>query len=208
LNTLYFNLGILDSARNFANRARDVSDSYKQIGVLFIYYLGLKEWDQAFEFVNRGWATDTKSLNYFKGIISLYKRDYDIATDYYLKSDYRSLDWGLILLKEGLKDSAASVFERTINQRISLKENISPQGLMDISRAHAAMGNMEEFMKYARLAFELGWHNKSFFEQDPFFDEIRGTPEFKLIEKEFYEKNEQLRKEVLEVDSKPLESRQ
>jgi len=207
LGHLYWNLGIPDSAQIYSKRAHAISpESYYRERNLTDYYISQKEWDRAVEYVNRRWPEDPKTVNYETGKIHLFKRSYKTAKKYYLKSDYRDLDWGLVLLKEGLKDSATVIFEKAINFRMRFSENFGPWHLFDISRAHAAMGNVKEFAKFARLAFERGWHEKFFMDQDPFFDEIHESPEFKQISKEFNQKNQQIRKDVPEAASKTLET--
>ena len=150
-------------------------------------------------------AMDSSTMNYNLGIVYFMARDFDKARELYLKSGYRDLDWGLLLMKDGLRDSSVSVLERSIEYRLGFHENFGTWHLFDISRAYGALGDLENFMKYARLSFELGWHEVYYLDNDPLLDRIRDTPEFKLIRSEFDVINRRLIKEVAEAVKNPEE---
>jgi TolB-like protein/class 3 adenylate cyclase len=204
---LWWDLGILDSANKYANKARDMSpQSYYQNGRHIEYYIINKEYEKAIEFGKRRWANDTITQNYEMGKVFLFKRDFKTALKYYLNSDYRDLDFGLILWKVGLKDSAISVLNKSIDYRMTFEDNFFMWHAYDISRAYATLGEPADFSKYARLSFDLGWHSKPFFDADPLLDSIRNTPEFKEVAKEFNQKNDRLIKEVLNAAALPDEN--
>jgi hypothetical protein len=59
----------------------------------------------------------------------------------------------------------------------------------DISRCYAALRD-SRYIYYLNKAVERGWADYTFFEHDPFFDFVRGTPEFKKLKQKVYERNE------------------
>ena len=65
----------------------------------------------------------------------------------------------------------------------------------DISRCYAALQD-NRYIHYFNKAVEKGWHDYAFFEQDPFFDFVRETPEFKKLRQKIYERNERFKDDL------------
>jgi len=69
--------------------------------------------------------------------------------------------------------------------------------MYDISRAYAALGD-NRYVEYLNIAIsQKGWHVYSWFRQDPFFDSVRDTPEFKEIIRQMNERNELYKADML-----------
>jgi hypothetical protein len=85
-----------------------------------------------------------------------------------------------------------------------VRENRNIRTNLHLSRIYAFKGNRVEALKYlaeyAKRGFTQGWHD--FILIDPFFESLRGDPEFKAIVKQAQEEKAELREQVRQMEER------
>jgi hypothetical protein len=99
------------------------------------------------------------------------------------------MDAGLIKIQLGNKELGRKYLDAAIKRRLRFLGFDDYWHLYDISRCYAAMQN-NLYVEYLNNAIQKGWHEYSWFENDPFFDFVKETPEFKKLRQKIYERNE------------------
>jgi hypothetical protein len=110
------------------------------------------------------------------------------------------MDYALVLWKTNRKDLARFYFQSAVQFRKSLPYNYG----MDLSRIYAVLGDKENAMKNMQLGFSLGWHWYDWVKNDPYWDEIRNTPEFKKEESAFDKHNTEMLRRINENEKRDV----
>ena len=104
----------------------------------------------------------------------------------------------------GRKEEAGEIFTAEIRRLESRLVKEHPITYLHLSRIYAFKGNRVEALKYlaeyAKRGFTNGWHD--FILIDPFFESLRGDPEFKAIVKQAQEEKAALRAQVREMEAR------
>jgi tetratricopeptide (TPR) repeat protein len=183
---IYNHLGKKDSAIRYFNMATSLDPNDNQTLLhLAEFYMFKGEVQAAVKIAKLAYAGDVMAYNKAVAIAYLYARDWQQAEAYYRKTDYRDMDYALVLWKTNRQDSARVYFKKAIDYRNSLPSNYG----MDLSRIYAVLGNQKEAIQNLQLGFSLGWHWYDWVKRDPYWDEIRSTPEFKNEEQHFDQRN-------------------
>ena len=111
------------------------------------------------------------------------------------------MDLGLIHMKTGRKKSGLTILEDAVQRRLNVKTN-QPWPIRDLSRIYAAMGNRTMTYKYLEELLARDDLHYSWFDIDPFFDEIRHEPAFQKIAAKRAAKMLELRKKISTIDVK------
>jgi hypothetical protein len=106
------------------------------------------------------------------------------------------MDAGLIALKTGDMKRGTELLQTTIRNRSSFMEYYHAWHAFDISRSYAALGDAR-YREYFNKAFAKGWCDHTWMEQDPFFDPVRQTPEFKTLWDAYEKKVKAFREELI-----------
>ena len=138
------------------------------------------------------YADDTLSFNYVTAISYLIARDWKNAERFYLKTNYRDMDWGLIKLKTGRIDSG----------RMILKQSLAFRGSNgwagDISRINAVLGNKIIAISELKKLLASGWYDLTWLRNDPYWDELRDEQEFRQIMEEVEQRNVKMLQQIRE----------
>lgn len=145
------------------------------------------------------WGDDT--LNYNRHVAVIYKtaRDWRMMKEYYLRTNYREMDWGLVLLKTGSRDSGVLILQKALASRI--QQNL-PISSLDISRIQSVLGNKAQAILHFRKLIDSGWYNLVWVRKDPYWDYVREEPEFRKIVNELEQKKVDALKQIKEDETK------
>ena len=195
--TVYYNMAQLDSMNKYlalSNKmAPNTRDTYRP---RLFWTVFSEQIDATMESAKKYWAEDT--LNYYKemGIIYMMARDWKKAESYYIKSGYRDMDWGLVLINTGRRNEGLEVLKNSLAYR-------GPKGwLGDLSRINAVLGNKSQAISEFKELIESGWYEIGWIRNDPFWDEVRDDPEFKAIEEELERRNVEMLDQIKENRNK------
>jgi TolB-like protein len=148
----------------------------------------------------RTYGDDTLSYNKAVGIAYLFAKNWSEARKYYERTYYRDMDWGLLLMKTGSRDSAISVLKAVRARQI--KEDDLP---MNTSRVLAALGDKAgAIAEFQRMLKVMQVVNVKFLENDPFWDLIRDDPEFQKLFNEAIHRNTETMNHLKEDERKPF----
>ena len=199
---VYENLGQRDSAVKYLEKAKSLDPNNKNTliaEVEFYQYQGLVE--ETKKTAKLIYGNDTMAYNKELAIAYLVKKDWARAEEYYRRTNYRDMDYALVLWKTNRKDSARIYFQNAIRFRKRLVYNYG----MDLSRIYAVLGDKENAMKNMQLGFSLGWHWYDWVKNDPYWDEIRNTKEFKKEEAAFYNRNTEMLRRINENEKRGVQ---
>jgi TolB-like protein len=188
---LYFKLGLLDSMKNCIDRARRInSESSGQDYPAFLYYLFTGNYQEYKNLTKKFSILDEKEYALSMGILYLFQRDWMKADSCYAISSLPDeIDAGLVNIQLGKKERGRLFLEKAIQTRIRFLGFNDAWHNYDISRAYAALQD-KRYIDYFNKTLERGWHYYPWIDQDPFFDLVRKTPEFKKLRQKVYERNE------------------
>jgi TolB-like protein len=188
---IFFKLGLLDSMKNSIDRARRMKN--KMPGMDWsarTYYIFSGNEEEYTTLCKKAFALDEKAFNYQMGIFYVLQRNWKKADSLYpISSRPDDMDAGLVKIQMGKREQGSIILKKTIDTRKSFLGYADEWHNFDISRCYAALQD-SRYIYYLNKAVEKGWHDYTFFEQDPFFDLVRETPEFKKLRQKIYERNE------------------
>jgi adenylate cyclase len=137
-----------------------------------------------------------------KAIVFFFDKQWSKAEQFYKKVNIAGdMDLGLIHMKTGRKKSGLTILEDAVQRRLNVKTN-QPWPIRDLSRIYAAMGNRTMTYKYLEELLARDDLHYSWFDIDPFFDEIRHEPAFQKIAAKRAAKMLELRKKISTIDVK------
>ncbi len=194
---IFFKLGLLDSMKNSIDRARRMKKDIPGIDwSVRTYYLFSGNEEEYTILCKEAFALDEKALNYQKGIFYVIQRNWKKADSLYLISSRPDdMDAGLVNIRMGKKEQGSIILKNTIETRKKFLGFADEWHNFDISRCYAALQD-SRYIHYFNKAVEKGWHDYTFFEHDPFFDDVRSTPEFKKIWENLQQQNEKYKTEL------------
>ena len=142
------------------------------------------------------------SLSYFKamGIIYLFNRKWKEAEGYYARTQYRDMDLGLVMLKTGRRDSGKLI----LRQSLEYRDAHGGGGYFKGSRIQAALGNKAKAIEYFNKVLESGYYDLLVLRNDPFWDELREEPEFKILVEKMEKKNVEMLNQIKADGRKPF----
>jgi hypothetical protein len=121
--------------------------------------------------------------------------------EYYVRNNYRDMDWGLALLKTGSRDSGVLILQKALASRIQQNASISS---LDISRIQAVLGNKAQAILHFRKLIDIGWYNLVWVRKDPYWDYVREEPGFRKMVNELEQKKVDMLKQIKEDETKPF----
>jgi TolB-like protein len=146
------------------------------------------------------YGDDTLNCNYKVGMAYLFARNWKRAESYYARTFYRDIDWGLILIKTGRRDSGIMV----------LKKSLAFRGVNgwpgDLSRINAVLGNTKKAITEFQKLIESGWYDLNWMRNDPFWDYIRLDAEFKKNAQDMENRKNEMLMQIKENKSKIFSS--
>ena len=141
-------------------------------------------------------ALDEKEFAYNMGIFYIFQRDWKMAdSSLSVSSKPDDMDMGLTKIHLGNKEQGKMILKKVIQERCRFLGFEDYWHYYDISRCYAAMQD-SRYIEYLTKAFQKGWHEYSWFENDPFFDFVKETPEFKKLRQKIYKRNEGYKAEL------------
>ncbi len=196
--SIFYELGMLDSMKSYINMAMKIKPDRSDVvgaNVVFYHITGNAK---GFERVVKSiYSQDQKAFNYNMAIFNLFQKQWKTADSLYKISTHPDdIDAALAKIHIGDVKSGKQFFEKALKIRLESLGYWDHWHYYDISRIYAALGD-PQYIRYLQKALDKGWHEYKFFEQDPFFDFVRNTPEFKKITRDLYEKNELYKADVL-----------
>jgi hypothetical protein len=139
---------------------------------------------------------DDKELTYRLGLFYFFQRDWQVADSFSrLSSKPDDMDAGLIKIHLGNRGLGKKFLDEAIKRRLHFVGFNDSWHNYDISRCYAALQD-RRYIEYLNKAIQRGWHEYTWFENDPFFDFVRETPEFKKIRQKIYERNEEFKADL------------
>jgi adenylate cyclase len=196
----YVLLGQKDSAFKYINKSKLLDPNHRDILEWELFYYDFNgEPDEIKKIGKLFYNDDSLGFNKQIAIAYLYKRDWIHAEEYYKKTNYRDMDWGLVLWKTGRRDSAMKVIQRAIDYRLKFAPFT-----WDLSRAYALKNDPKTSIYYLNKGLDEGVYYYYWIKNDPFWDEIRGTPEFKKVESDFYKKNDEMLRQIHENEKREV----
>jgi TolB-like protein/class 3 adenylate cyclase len=194
---IFYDVGLLDSMKYYIDIAKRMNpESLETDYSAFQYYLRKGDLE-GYRRVNRfRLANDDKEFAYNMGIFYFFQRDWKMADSLYsISSHPDDLDAGLVKIRLGKREEGVRYLKNVIERRLRFKDFDAVWHNFDISRAYAALED-PRYIEYWNKAVEKGWHDYLFLQQDPFFDFVRNTPEFKRLKQQVYERNEQFKADL------------
>ena len=183
--------GDVEAALEYFQTAEELAPTDPRVtDRLMRYYSGQRDEEVMAHYARAYFGDD--SLAYYKemGIFHMFNGNWQDAKDAYAKTNYRDMDWGLVLLKLGEEDSA----RRVLRSSLEFHLNMGTDWPINISRIYSALGEFDPAKKYFEDAHVWpGGLDLPFFEVDPFMEYLRNEESFQPMEQEYRRKmNEQL----------------
>jgi hypothetical protein len=177
--------------KNCIDRARRVKIESSDIDrTASSYYWHTGNYEEFARLAKKIFYFDEKELAYIMGVFYMRQRDWRIADSLYtVSSRPDDMDAGLVKIQMGKKEQGRLFLEKAIQTRIPFLGLGDVWHQYDIGRCYAALQD-KRYIDYFNKALEKGWHLYAFFQNDPFFDFVRDTPEFKKLRQKVYERNE------------------
>ena len=197
---IYFRMAEEDSLFKYAELANRIAPNSAGM-ILAEYSARMGRMDATIKHARRYWGDDTINYNRHVGVIYKTARDWRMMKEYYWRTNYRDMDWGLALLKTGSRDSGVLILQKALDSRIQQNHPISSQ---DISRIQAVLGNKAQAILHFRKLIDSGWYYLVWVRMDPYWDYIREEPEFKKMVNELEQKRVDMLKQIKEDGTKPF----
>jgi hypothetical protein len=192
---LFLNIGWMDSAKRCIDEARKLKPASRETDDISIAYTLLSGNEKEhLRLLKKRYTADPKLLAYSTGRFYMFRREWKKADSVYaFSSRPDEMDAGLIKLHLDQHALGKKYLDKAISSRQSfLGQNRNDAWHnYDISRCYAALQDTT-FSTYLAKAMEKGWHDFTWFENDPFFDAVRESPAFLTMRKKMQERNEQL----------------
>ncbi len=196
-SSLYFNLGLLDSMKNSlynAKRIKSESQEIDEAAMTYFWFTGNEE--EYIRLIKKMVTEDDKELTYRLGLFYFFQRDWQVADSFSrLSSKPDDMDAGLIKIQLGNRELGKKFLDEAIKRRLHFVGFNDSWHNYDISRCYAALQD-RRYIEYLNKAIQRGWHVYTWFENDPFFDLVRETPEFKKLRQKTYERNERYKADL------------
>ena len=197
---IYFRMAEEDSLFKYAELANRIAPNSAGM-ILAEYSARMGRMDATIKHARRYWGDDTINYNRHVGVIYKTARDWRMMKEYYWRTNYRDMDWGLALLKTGSRDSGVLILQKALASRIQQNHPISSQ---DISRIQAVLGNKAQAILHFRKLIDSGWYYLVWVRTDPYWDYVREEPEFKKMVNELEQKKVDMLKQIKEDGTKPF----
>jgi len=200
----YSKLGVIDSVEKYLNIAKMIDpDAHEVFEREYQIYQFRGDTELTLKAATEYFDNDSIGFNRAMGIASIFGSDWEKAEEYYSNTSYRDMDIGLILWKTGRQDSAMTFLQEAIDYRMSVS-HFNGWTAFDLSRIHALMGEDAKALNFLRLALDKGWHDYTWFQNDPYLMEIKDTEDFKDIADDLDRKNQQMLEKIKTESNKPL----
>lgn len=194
---IFFKLGMLNSMKNCIDKARRLKNKSTDMDwEARNYYLFTGNEEEYIALCKKAFALDEKAFNTQMAIFYVMQRNWRKADSLCaISSRPDDMDAGLAKIYSGKKEQGDSFLKKTIDIRKSFLGFADEGHYFDISRCYAALRDSRNIY-YFNKAVERGWHDYTFLEQDPFFDFVKNTPEFKKLRQKVYERNERFKADL------------
>jgi len=200
----YSKLGVIDSVEKYLNIAKMIDPDAREVFEReYQIYQFRGDTELTLKAATEYFDNDSIGFNRAMGIASIFGSDWEKAEEYYGNTSYRDMDIGLILWKTGRQDSAMTFLQEAIDYRMSVS-HFNEWTAFDLSRIHALMGEDAKALNFLRLAVDKGWHDYTWFHNDPYLMEIKDTEDFKDIADDLDQKNQQMLEKIKTESNKPL----
>lgn len=197
---IYYQMAEEDSLFKYAELANKIAPN--SAGMLLADYSArMGRMDATIKHARRYWGDDTLNYNRHVGVIYKTARDWRMMKEYYWRTNYRDMDWGLALIKTGSRDSGVLILQKALASRIQQNRPVSS---LDISRIQAVLGNKAQAILHFRKLIDSGFYQLVWFRMDPYWDYVREEPEFKKIINELEQKKVDMLKQIKEDGTKPF----
>jgi tetratricopeptide (TPR) repeat protein len=190
---IYSSMAQVDSMNKYLALSNKMAPNTREIyGTRMQWNVFKGKIDGTMELAKKFYGEDTLNFNKEMGIVYLMARNWKKAESYYLKTGYRDMDWGLVLINTGRRDSGMLVLKNSLAYR-------GPNGWPgDLSRINAVLGNKELAIADFEKLVGSGWHDIGWVRNDPFWDELREEPKFKKIAEAVERKNDEMLNQIEE----------
>jgi len=188
--SIFYNLGLLDSMKNYLDLARDIQpELFDAGGAGSEYYLVTGNYEAYDRLERIRFANNEKEYNFQLGVFYEMRRDWKKEDSLLAISSHPDdMSAGLAKIHLGNEEQGRLFMQRAIDRRKHFEGFNNSWHYYDISRQYAALED-DRYIEYFEKAIQKGWHSYSFFEHDPFFDFVKDKPEFKKLKQEVYENN-------------------
>ena len=190
----YRNLSQADSLEKYASIVERLApNNHTLYGVLLWFAQSNRQIDETKALAKKYFEDDTLSYNKDVGIAYLFAKKWKEAERYYARTHYRDMDWGLVLLKTGKRDSGLAVLRRVAPLREANRDWVNA------SRVHAALGDKKKAIESLQ---KITSTYLFFLRNDPFLDFIRQEPEFKKWESKMEKRNAGIMQQIKDDEKK------
>ena len=195
---LFYELGMMDSMKRYIDVAAMMAPERTEAqSALMLFYRATYNLPEFERLVRTKNSSDIKVYNFTMAIFYLFERDWKTADSLYRISTHpEDMDAALVKLHLGDAVSGKRYFQYALDTRLRARGYWDHWRYFDIARIYAALRD-PRYIEYLDKAIKMGWHDYPFFQQDPFFDFVRPTPEFRNIAKNIYERNEAYKARLL-----------
>jgi TolB-like protein len=190
---IYNHIGLGDSSLKYFKKAKDLDPLEKEIfGWEMAFYQFKGEVEPTIKAASVFFGDDSIGYNKEVAIAYLFHKDWKNAEKYYKRTNYRDMDYALVLWKTGRKDSGMIYADKAIDFR---KRMASPWS-WDLSRLYAFKNDVNKAVYYFNKGIKDGTTYYDWIKNDPYWDEIRNTPEFKKAERDFDKRNANMIRQI------------
>ena len=195
---LFYNLGMMDSMKRYLDVAAVMAPERTDAqSALMLFYRTTYNLEEYQRLVKRKYAGDDQVYNFTMAIFYLFERDWKTADSFYRISTHpEDMDAALVRMHLGDSLQGRRYFAKALAARLQATGYWDHWRYFDVARIYAALRD-PRYLEYLQKAIGMGWHDYPFFEQDPFFDYVRPTTEFRAIAKMMYERNEGFKSKLL-----------
>ena len=200
----YNKLGVIDSVEKYLSIAKMIDPDAREVNEReYQIYRIRGDTELTLKAATEFFGNDSIGFNREMGVACIFGAEWGKAEEYYYHTSYRDMDIGLILWKTGRQDSAMTFLQEAINYRMNVS-HFSAWTAFDLSRIHALLGEEAKALNFLRLALDKGWHDYTWFQNDPYLMEIKDTEDFKDIADDFLQKNQRMLEKIKTESNKPL----
>lgn len=195
---LFYELGMMDSMKRYIDVAAMMAPERTEAqSALMLFYrttYNLEEFERLVRIKN---SSDDQVYNFTMAIFYLFEREWKTADSFYRISTHpQDMDAALVMLHLGDSATGRRYFRQALDTRLRATGTWNHWRYFDIARIYAALRD-PRYLDYLNKAIRMGWHDYPFFQQDPFFDFVRPTPEFRQVARMMYERNETYKTRLL-----------
>jgi TolB-like protein/Tfp pilus assembly protein PilF len=200
---LFYELGMMDSMKRYIDVAAMMAPERTDAqSALMLFYRTTYNLDEFQRLVRTKYAGDDKVYNFTMAIFYLFERDWKTADSFYrISSHPEDMDAALVKLHLGDSARGRRYFDKALAARLQATGYWDHWRYFDVARIYAALRD-PRYLEYLDKAIRTGWHDYPFFEQDPFFDFVRPTPEYRAFARMMYERNEAFKAKLVKSINK------